>query len=210
HFQTFENEQQTIETIQNQTNDLFIDYTKNTLKTEVTDYQIDQTATTIESISEKQYPQEKMILLDEIKHAKQLSYSRNLLQNGDFQDLIGWTINNDVTVQTKNPVFKASSLYMPGARTIDTTVFPNYIYQKIDESKLKPYTRYLVRGFIESSKDLEVYITRYNKEIDTIMNVPNDFISIQPYDQIDYTTTQISPNLTTSHNSCTCESTRLP
>nr|ADM64568.1 84 kDa crystal toxin protein [Bacillus thuringiensis] len=42
HFQTFENEQQTIETIQNQTNDLFIDYTKNTLKTEVTDYQIDQ------------------------------------------------------------------------------------------------------------------------------------------------------------------------
>ncbi|MGE6553470.1 insecticidal delta-endotoxin Cry8Ea1 family protein, partial [Bacillus mycoides] len=167
-FPTLTTEQQSIETLQNQINNLFTDYTQNTLKSEVTDYQIDQIATTVDTVSEEQYSQEKMILLDEIKHAKQLSYARNLLQNGDFQDFLGWTTNNEVTIQTKNPVFKEYALYMPGARVINTSVFPTYLYQKIDESKLKPYTRYLVRGFIESSKGLEVSITRYNKDINTI------------------------------------------
>ncbi|MGE6553576.1 pesticidial crystal protein, partial [Bacillus mycoides] len=73
-----------------------------------------------------------------------------------------------------------------------------------------PYTRYLVRGFIESSKGLEVSITRYNKDINTIMNVPNDVITIQSYEQTENTTTQVLPNSIRSQNSCTCEITTLP
>ncbi|MEC5308820.1 pesticidial crystal protein, partial [Bacillus thuringiensis] len=186
------------------TNNVFTDYTKNSLKPETTDYEIDQIANEIETISEEQNPQEKMMLLDEIKHAKQLSYARNLLQNGDFQDLISWTINNDVTVQTKNTVFKEYALQMPGARIIENTVFPTDLYQKIDESKLKSYTRYLVRGFIESSKDLEIYIKRYDKEIHNIMNVPNDLVFMNSYEQTHpYSSSYIS---NTNNNVCHCES----
>ncbi|WP_257145446.1 hypothetical protein, partial [Bacillus cereus] len=35
-------------------------------------------------------------------------------------------------------------------------IYPTYAYQKVDESKLKSYTRYLVRGFVGNSKDLEL------------------------------------------------------
>ncbi|MEB9552343.1 hypothetical protein P4J60_17150 [Bacillus cereus] len=142
----------------------------------MTDYEIDQTAALIETLSEKLYPQEKMILLDTIKQAKQLSQSRNLIQNGDFQSFEGWTVNNDLTIQTDNSNFKEKYLHMPGARTteINNTVFPTYVYKKINESKLKPYTRYIVRGYISNSKDLELFVTRYDKGVHTILNVPND------------------------------------
>ncbi|MGE6594100.1 insecticidal delta-endotoxin Cry8Ea1 family protein [Bacillus mycoides] len=176
--QTFKQnfEKQKLEKIQQTVNTLFTDHTKNTLKVETTDYEIDQTTIQIESLSEELYPQEKMIFLDTMKQAKQRSQSRNLLQNGDFQSFIGWTTNNDLTIQTANPIFKGSYLHIPGARTtkIDNTIFPTYVYQKIDESKLKPYTRYVVRGCISNSKDLELFVTRYDKEVHTILNVPNN------------------------------------
>ncbi|TKI78252.1 pesticidial crystal protein, partial [Bacillus mycoides] len=115
------------------------------------------------------------MLWDEVKHAKYLSQSRNLLQNGDFEDLFNsWTTSNNMSIQTDNSTFKGHYLNMPGARDIDRTLFPTYIYQKIDESKLKPYTRYQIRGFVGGSKELKLMVIRYGKEIDTIMNVPND------------------------------------
>ncbi|MEK4841287.1 hypothetical protein [Bacillus sp. FSL L8-0152] len=85
-----------------------------------------------------------------MKQAKQLSLSRNLLQNGDFQSFIGWTTSNNITTQINNQNFKGSNLHLSGARTteIDNTIFPTYVYQKINESKLKPYTRYIIRGCI--------------------------------------------------------------
>ncbi|MED3220718.1 pesticidal protein, partial [Bacillus thuringiensis] len=43
--------------------------------------------------------------------------------------------------------------------------------QKIDESKLKAYTRYQLRGYIEDSQDLEIYLIRYNAKHETV-NVP--------------------------------------
>ncbi|MGG1152969.1 hypothetical protein ABE246_32460, partial [Bacillus wiedmannii] len=46
--------------------------------------------------------------------------------------------------------------------------------------KLKPYTRYMVRGFVGNSKDLEVFITRYDKEVHKSMNVPNDIPPMNP------------------------------
>ncbi|MGE6619118.1 pesticidial crystal protein [Bacillus mycoides] len=164
---------------------MFTNNAKNALKIETTDYEIDQAAISIEYMSDEQYPQEKMMLWEEIKHAKQLSQSRNLLQNGDFQDSYGyggngWTNSNSITIQSNDPIFKGHYLQMYGARDIDGTLFPTYIYQKIDEFKLKPYTRYRVRGFVRSSKDLKLVITRYRKDIDVIMDVPNDVAYMQP------------------------------
>ncbi|MBZ8125721.1 pesticidial crystal protein [Bacillus thuringiensis] len=154
---------------------MFTSGTKNTLKIETTDYEIDQVAISIECMSDENSPKEKMMLWDEVKHAKYLSHSRNLLQNGDFEDSFnGWSTSNNISIQNNNSTFKGQYLNMYGARDIDGTLFPTYIYQKIDESKLKPYTRYQIRGFVGSSKDLKLMVIRYGKEIDAIMNVPND------------------------------------
>ncbi|MFY0521613.1 toxin Cry1Ac domain D-VI-related protein, partial [Lysinibacillus sp. UGB7] len=83
----------------------------------------------------------------------------------------GWTTSNNISIQSDNPIFKGNFMQMPGARSAD---FPTYIYQKVVESKLKPYTRYIARGFVESSQELELLVTRYAEEVDAIMNVPND------------------------------------
>nr|WFP21575.1 Cry56_orf1-like protein [Bacillus thuringiensis] len=148
---------------------------KNTLKIETTDYEIDQAASSIECMSHEKYPQEKMILWDEVKQAKQLSQSRNLLYNGDFKDASnGWKTSYTIEIRNNSPIFKGNYLHMFGAREVLDEVFPTYIYQKIDESKLKPYTRYRVRGFVGSSQDLELVVTRYGKEIDAIMSVPHE------------------------------------
>ncbi|WP_237982679.1 pesticidial crystal protein [Bacillus thuringiensis] len=161
---------------------MFTSGTKNTLKIETTDYEIDQAAISIECMSDEHSPKEKMMLWNEVKRAKQLSQSRNLLPNGNFGDFSGndWTFSNDIIIGSNNPIFKGNFLQMRGARDIYGTIFPTYIYQKIDESKLKPYTRYRVRGFVESSKDLKLMVTRYGKEIDAIMDVPNDLSYMQP------------------------------
>ncbi|AFU17353.1 Cry40-like protein (plasmid) [Bacillus thuringiensis MC28] len=154
---------------------------KTTLKLETTDYEIDQAAISIECMSDEQDLQEKMMLWDEVKLAKQLSQSRNLLYNGNFEDSSnGWKTSNNITIQLGNLIFKGKYLNMPGARDIYGTIFPTYVYQKIEESKLKSYTRYRVRGFVGSSKDLKLMVTRYGKEIDASMDVPNGLAYMQP------------------------------
>ncbi|WP_230690659.1 pesticidial crystal protein [Bacillus thuringiensis] len=154
---------------------------KNTLKLETTDYEIDQAAISIECMSNEQNPQEKMILWDEVKQAKQLSQSRNLLYNGDFEDASnGWKTSYTIEIGKNSSIFKGQYLHMFGARDVLGEVFPTYVYQKIDESKLKAYTRYRVRGFVGSSKDLKLVVTRYGKEIDAIMDVPDDLAYMQP------------------------------
>ncbi|QWH75541.1 hypothetical protein EXW59_01385 (plasmid) [Bacillus mycoides] len=200
-------EKEKIKTIQQRINDVFLDPQHQSLQTKTTDYEIDQLASEIETLSDEWYPQEKMMLLNEIKHAKQLSLARNLLQNGNFEGWMGWTTINDSTIQTGNPNFKGNALHMPGARTTDinNTVFPTYVYQKIDESKLKPYTRYRVRGFIASSKNLELYITRYNQEIHTMMNISDNVIYRNSYEQ----TNTILQASTRSDDSCHCETTQM-
>ncbi|WP_172805479.1 pesticidial crystal protein [Bacillus mycoides] len=160
---------------------MYTNTTKSTLKIETTDYEIDQAAISIECMSDEQTPQEKMMLWDEVKQAKQLSWSRNLLYNGDFEDASnGWKTSYTIEIRKNSPIFKGQYLHMFGARDVLGEVFPTYVYQKIDESKLKPYTRYRVRGFVGSSKDLNLVVTRYGKEIDAIMDVPDDLASMQP------------------------------
>ncbi|PER42111.1 pesticidal protein [Bacillus thuringiensis] len=157
--------------------DLFTNDLKNDLKIETTDYDVDQAANLVECVPEELYAKEKMILLDEVKHAKQLSESRNLIQNGNFEFYTDkWTTSNNASIQADNPIFKGNYLNMPGARETEAgaTTFPTYVFQKIDESKLKPYTRYKARGFVGGSKEVRLIVARYAEEVDAIMNVRND------------------------------------
>lgn len=157
--------------------DLFINNGKEALKVDTTDYDVDQAANLVECVPEELYTKEKMILLDEVKHAKRFSQSRNLIQNGDFEFATdGWMTSSNVIVQADNTVFKGNYLKMPGARETEagTTTFPTYVFQKIDESRLKPYTRYKVRGFVGSSHDVRLILERYGKEVDALLNVRND------------------------------------
>ncbi|MGF1438325.1 insecticidal delta-endotoxin Cry8Ea1 family protein [Bacillus thuringiensis] len=157
--------------------DLFTNTGKEALKVDTTDYDVDQAANLVECVPEEPYAKEKMILLDEVKHAKQLSASRNLIQNGSFEFYTDeWTTSNNVSIQADNPIFKGNYLKMPGARETEggTTRFPTYVLQKIDESKLKPYTRYKARGFVGSSHDVKLIVERYGKEVDALLNVRNN------------------------------------
>ncbi|HDX9614533.1 TPA: hypothetical protein ROY01_005728 [Bacillus toyonensis] len=172
--------QQGLEKVRKAVNALFKDEAKNSLKLTVTDYTVDQVANLVECISDEIWPREKIILLDQIRLAKRLSYARNLLSNGDFEspDWSGvneWRTSSYVKVVADNPIFKGQYLHMPGAITFELgNVYPSYAYQKVDESKLKPYTRYLVRGFVGYSKDLKMLVQRYGNEVHVEMDVPND------------------------------------
>ncbi|WP_305927805.1 delta endotoxin C-terminal domain-containing protein [Bacillus mycoides] len=171
---------QELENARKAVNALFTNDAKNALQLNITDYAVDQTANLVDCVSGEIYPQEKMILLDQVKFAKRLSQARNLLNYGDFEspdwsNEKGWKVSNTVTVQADHPISKGRYLHMPGARISEfsSKLYPTYAYQKVDESKLKPYTRYLVRGFVESSKKLDLFVTRYGKNIYTEMNVPS-------------------------------------
>lgn len=181
-----EREREKIEFAQGKVSSFFTDHTKNMLHANVTDYEIDQTATLIESLTEEVYPQEKLMLLHDIKHVKQLSQSRNLLQNGDFASLLGWTTSNDITIQTGNSDFKEYSLHMAGARTtgISNSIFPTYIYQKIQEAALKPYTRYRIRGFVKQSKNMEIFISRYEQEHHMTLKGENHLSPVDSYSKV--------------------------
>ncbi|PFE04918.1 insecticidal delta-endotoxin Cry8Ea1 family protein, partial [Bacillus cereus] len=172
---------QDLEKARKAVNALFTNEAKNALKLNSTDYAVDQAANLVECVSDKFHAQEKMILLDQVKFAKRLSQSRNLLNYGDFESsdwsgVNGWKTSMHVFVKADNPIFKGCYLHMPGATSsqFSSNVYPTYVYQKVDESKLKSYTRYLVRGFVGNSKDLELLAERYGKDIHVEIDVPND------------------------------------
>ncbi|ANN35847.1 hypothetical protein A9498_31050 (plasmid) [Bacillus thuringiensis serovar coreanensis] len=179
--------QEALEKAQKAVSALFTNDGKHTLQLNVTDYQVDQAARLVECMSDEIYPKEKMCLLDHVKCAKRLSQARNLLNHGDFESSDwsgagGWSASNHVSVESDNPIFKGRYLKLPGANQpqFSNQVFPTYAYQKIEESRLKPYTRYRVRGFIGNSKDLEVFVARYEKEVHKKLHVPNDIIPSNP------------------------------
>ncbi|PEA06279.1 delta endotoxin C-terminal domain-containing protein [Bacillus cereus] len=172
---------QDLEEAKTAVNTLFTSDVKNVLKLNITDSAVDQVANLVECISEDFHAQEKMILLDQVKFAKRLSQARNLLNYGDFESSDwsgenGWRTSNHVHVASDNPIFKGHYLHMPGANQpqMSNAIYPTYIYQKVDESKLKSYTRYHVRGFVGNSKDLELLVERYGKEVYVEMDVLND------------------------------------
>ncbi|OOR07100.1 hypothetical protein BW897_30550 [Bacillus cereus] len=161
---------QSLETAWKAVNALFTNGPKSTLRLDATDYDVNQAACKVYDMSDDMYVKEKMCLLDHVKYAKRLSPTRNLLKYGDFESSYwlgedGWQANNNVTVMSDGSDCNGCSLNMPGANVIEENVVPTYVYQKVDESKLKPYTRYLVRGFVRNSKDLELFVSRYGKEV---------------------------------------------
>nr|QKO28714.1 crystal insecticidal protein [Bacillus thuringiensis] len=169
---TFEAESD-LERAQKAVNALFTSTNQLGLKTDVTDYQIDQVSNLVECLSDEFCLDEKRELSEKVKHAKRLSDKRNLLQDPNFTSINrqldrGWRGSTDITIQGGNDVFKENYVTLPG--TFDEC-YPTYLYQKIDESKLKAYTRYELRGYIEDSQDLEVYLIRYNAKHETV-NVP--------------------------------------
>ncbi|PEA01246.1 hypothetical protein CON37_28985, partial [Bacillus cereus] len=126
-----------------------------TLQIHATDYQVDQAAQLVTCISDPIYKKEKMCLLEQVKLAKRLSRTRNLLNYGDFESPEwsgenGWKTSVHVFVQSDNPIFTGRYLHLPSANKSEFSdrIFSTYAYQKIEESKLKPYTRYSVRAFI--------------------------------------------------------------
>ncbi|WP_226799853.1 pesticidial crystal protein [Bacillus thuringiensis] len=76
----------------------------------------------------------------------------------------GWTTSTGVEIVEGDALFKGNSLRLSSAREIGTENYPTYLYQKIDETRLKPNTRYRLRGFIGSSQNLEIYVTRYQTQ----------------------------------------------
>ncbi|PEL96951.1 hypothetical protein CN602_25245, partial [Bacillus cereus] len=53
-----------------------------------------------------------------------------------------------------------------------STGSPFYAYQKIDESKLKAYTRYAVSMFVAQTDSLDIMVSRYGDEVNRTVNVP--------------------------------------
>ncbi|AMR88562.1 MULTISPECIES: insecticidal delta-endotoxin Cry8Ea1 family protein [Bacillus cereus group] len=169
---TFEAEYD-LERAQEAVNALFTSSNQLGLKTDLTDYHIDQVSNLVDCLSDEFCIDEKRELSEKVKHAKRLSDERNLLQDSNFRGINrqpdrGWRGSTDITIQGGNDVFKENYVTLPG--TFDEC-YPTYLYQKIDESKLKAYTRYQLRGYIEDSQDLEIYLIRYNAKHETV-NVP--------------------------------------
>lgn len=159
----------TLEKAQKAVNALFT-VGRNTIQTDVTDYKVDQVSILVDCVSEELYPNEKQELQNLVKYAKRLSISRNLLLDSNFTsintpNIHGWQSSPGITVGNGNYIFKGPYVHLQG--TIDEQ-YPTYLYQKVDESKLKEYTRYKLRGFIESSQDLEVYVIRYDVKHETL------------------------------------------
>ncbi|PNK22471.1 hypothetical protein CBR59_30190 [Bacillus thuringiensis] len=173
---TFEAEQD-LDVAKKAVNGLFTN-TKDALQTSVTDYQVNQAANLVECLSDELYPNEKRMLWDAVKEAKRLVQARNLLQDTGFNVINGengWTGSTGIEVVEGDVLFKDRSLRLPSAREIDTETYPTYLYQQIDESLLKPYTRYRLRGFIGSSQDLEIKLIRHRAN-QIVKNVPDNLL----------------------------------
>nr|ABS53003.1 crystal protein [Bacillus thuringiensis] len=143
---------------------------RNALQKYVTDYKVDQVDILVDCISGDLYPNEKRELQLLVKYAKRLSYSRNLLLDPTFDSINsseenGWYGSNGIVIGNGDFVQKGNYLIFSGT---NDTQYPTYLYQKIDESKLKEYSRYKLKGFIESSQDLEAYVRRYDAKHRTL------------------------------------------
>ncbi|WP_243502129.1 toxin Cry1Ac domain D-VI-related protein [Bacillus wiedmannii] len=157
-----------------QVDELFTSSSYTELNPTVSNYQIDQVAMKIDRLSPTIFGQERASLRKLVATAKQLMRARNLLVDGSFETLTGWTIGGRTEVADNLSLFKGYYLALASNETPDKM---SYAYQKVDESKLKPYTRYKVSGYIGHSHNLELSIYRYGNEIKNTLNIrhPDEF-----------------------------------
>lgn len=175
------NERVTLEKAQKAVNALFT-VGGNALQTDVTDYKVDQVSILVDCVPGELYPNEKRELQNLVKYAKRLSNSRNLLIDPNFESINsenvnGWYGSNGIVIGNGDAVFKGNYVQLFGT---NYEQYPTYLYQKIDESKLKEYTRYKLRGFIKKSQDLEVYVVRYDAKHETLNVLDNLFLDNRP------------------------------
>ncbi|HDR7791296.1 TPA: hypothetical protein QCY15_005983, partial [Bacillus paranthracis] len=154
--------------ITKQVQDLFATQDQTTVSHEINDYWIDQMVLKVDALSDEVFGKEKKALRKSVNKAKQLSKKRNLLVGGSFDTLDAWQLGKKVIRREDGDLFKGEHLLLPPP----TTLSPSYAYQKIDEAKLKPYTRYTVSGFVAQGDPLEVVVSRYGKEIEKTLHVP--------------------------------------
>lgn len=138
------------------------------LALEVSSYQISQVALKVMALSDELFCEEKSLLRKLVNKAKQLLEANNLLIGGNFETTQNWVLGTNAYINYNSFLFNGNYLSLQPA----SGFFTSYAYQKIDESTLKPYTRYKVSGFIGQSNQVELIISRYGKEIDKILNVP--------------------------------------
>nr|AFE89432.1 Cry-like protein [Bacillus thuringiensis] len=155
-----------LERIKKQVNSLFISNFDKQLNSIITDYWIDQVALKVKVLSNEIFGKEKLELRKLVNYAKQLSKTRNLLVGGNFENLDMWYVGKKVTVIEEKSPLKGEQLLLPPP--IDSL---SYAYQKIDESKLKKNTRYIISGFIAQAISLNIIVSRYGNEINKVLNV---------------------------------------
>lgn len=148
-------------------NELFDSSSHTELASTVTDYWIDQVVMKVDALSDEVFAIEKKALRKLVNKAKQLSRDRNVLVGGNFETFNEWFLGRNVIRRSGSDLFKGDHLFLPPG-----ALYPSYAYQKVDESKLKPYTRYTVSGFVAQSEHLELVVSRYDKEIEMMLNVP--------------------------------------
>ncbi|MEM5610928.1 hypothetical protein AAHB63_34965 [Bacillus thuringiensis] len=79
-----------------------------------------------------------------------------------------WYRGRNVVTVSDHELFKSDHILLP----LPTTLYPSYLFQKVEESKLKANTRYTVSGFIAHAEDLEIVVSRYGQEIKKVVQVP--------------------------------------
>lgn len=161
------NTQQDLLDITQLVNSLFASSSPGLLAEGVTDYWIDQVMLKVDALSDEMFANEKQSLQHLVKQAKQYSNARNLLVGGSFQDITKWTLSRNTRIQSNDALVRGNYLLLPPA-----TSGPSYAYQKIEASKLKPYTRYYVSGFIMQGDPLEIMVSYSDQEVNKIVHVP--------------------------------------
>ncbi|MGG0044510.1 insecticidal delta-endotoxin Cry8Ea1 family protein [Bacillus tropicus] len=156
-----------LESIRKQVNSLFKGNLHKKLSPNTTDYLIDQVALKVNVLSNEIFGKEKMELRKLVNHAKQLSKARNLLVGGNFENLGHWYLGKRVIRIEGDQLFRGYHLLLP-----PTSDYLSYAYQKIDKSKLKPNTQYIISGFVAQAISLNIIVSCYENEINQVLNVP--------------------------------------
>ncbi|HFK1408840.1 TPA: insecticidal delta-endotoxin Cry8Ea1 family protein, partial [Bacillus cereus] len=156
-----------LQNITTQVNALFTPGTQDALATDVSDYEIEEVVLKVDALSDEVFGKEKKALRKLVNQAKRLSKARNLLVGGNFDNLDAWYRGRNVVNVSDHELFKSDHVLLP-----PPTLHQTYIFQKVEESKLKANTRYTVSGFIAHAEDLEIVVSRYGQEVKKVVQVP--------------------------------------
>ncbi|PDY32115.1 delta endotoxin C-terminal domain-containing protein, partial [Bacillus thuringiensis] len=156
-----------LQNITTQVNALFASGTQNMLAHNVSDHDIEEVVLKVDALSDEVFGDEKKALRKLVNQAKRLSRARNLLIGGSFENWDAWYKGRNVVTVSDHELFKSDHVLLP-----PPGLSPSYIFQKVEESKLKANTRYTVSGFIAHATDLEIVVSRYGQEIKKVVQVP--------------------------------------